>query len=221
MEGTTLPVQLTDSEDSIYPGFWKRFWAYLLDALIMGVFIIPSMFFFKMGKPLMYITWIAGYILAFITQAYCVVKWGASPGKLITKIYILKMNGEPVGWSEALKRYSVDYLIMLISTIFSIILMAKISNSEYVTFNFKTYVAKIIEIMPSFSAMSEISRAWVIINVVVFFFNKRRRLIGDYIAGTVVAERKYEEKIKTYFAEQKELWGQGSNAANEADKTVG
>ncbi|OGS18548.1 MAG: hypothetical protein A2219_08590 [Elusimicrobia bacterium RIFOXYA2_FULL_50_26] len=206
MKENILPLTLSDSEEIIIPGFWRRILAYYLDMLIMGIFSIPAIFLFKLGKPVLYLSWLFGYITIFFTQAYCVIKWGASPGKLIMKIFILKINGEPVGWSEALKRYSIDYIFMIINTVIGIILLTRISSSEFVALNIKTYAAKTAEIMPAYLSITSYLQVWSLINLLVFFFNKRRRVIGDFIAGTVVVKRKFEDSIKTHVEEQKALW---------------
>jgi uncharacterized RDD family membrane protein YckC len=53
------------------------------------------------------ISQLAGLIIALLFQVFLVKRFGGSPGKIILKMRITKLDGGPVGYKEAGIRYSV------------------------------------------------------------------------------------------------------------------
>jgi len=87
-------------------GFWRRFAAYLLDGLILNV--ISWRFFFILS----FLPYMLGYVigLAFFIGGiiYFPAFWvwqGATPGKMMMGIKIVKCDGNPIGVGRAILRY--------------------------------------------------------------------------------------------------------------------
>jgi len=97
-----------------YAGFWRRFVAYLLDGIILNI-----------------ISWILGFILSFLPYwlggvigivfaissiVYFPGFWvwqGATPGKMMMGVKIVKTDGSPIGIGRAILRY-VGYIVSAI-----------------------------------------------------------------------------------------------------------
>jgi uncharacterized RDD family membrane protein YckC len=112
-----------------YAGFWKRFFAYIIDAMIMGIvcLIIFLPFIFIMGISFMtepnfededaqvglvfalISTYAMAIFLAFIAQwlyfALMESKKGATLGKMALGIKVTDMNGNMISFGKATGRY--------------------------------------------------------------------------------------------------------------------
>ena len=112
---------------SEYAGFWIRFVAYLIDAVILvfAYWVFNIIWRLASGEgivggatdPLAMATetdWLLGIIVFFlIGVAYLVCFWawrGQTPGKMIMRIKILRTDGSEMGWGIAVLRY-LGYVI--------------------------------------------------------------------------------------------------------------
>lgn len=80
-----------------YAGFWPRLGSHLLDFLIMLPLITLvtwAAWHYRLFR-VYYV--IPGTIFGLFYNVYLVRRFGGTPGKLIVRIYIRKLNGEPVG----------------------------------------------------------------------------------------------------------------------------
>lgn len=92
-------------------GFWTRFWAYLIDLIVISSLVAITV------KPLFYFTgwedikilYIAPYKFAagFIFYGYFVVMtkiWGQTVGKMVLGIRVVSENEQPLTWGNILFR---------------------------------------------------------------------------------------------------------------------
>ena len=86
-----------------YAGFWRRFVAWIIDAIILGVITGILMAIFRtaswLGIPIGII-----YVIGFCTWR------GQTPGKMAMGVKIIKTDGSPIGIGRAILRY-IGYLI--------------------------------------------------------------------------------------------------------------
>jgi len=86
-------------------GFGERLVAYLIDAVIL--LVIDLLLLFVLGQP------VANILSFVITIAYYVGFWsqqGATPGKLVLGLEVIRQDGAPVDASTAALRY-VGYIV--------------------------------------------------------------------------------------------------------------
>jgi uncharacterized RDD family membrane protein YckC len=121
-------------------GFWWRSAAYIIDGAILGIiiFILASPFILvsMWSETINQTSWIIGFIILVnlaiglialgIIFCYTVIfegRWGRTPGKYILGLKVLKVDGMPIGYKEALLRnipkffgnfIIIDALIMVI-----------------------------------------------------------------------------------------------------------
>lgn len=121
-------------------GFWWRSAAYIIDGVILGIiiFILASPFILvsMWADTINQTSWIIGLVILVnlaigliilgVVFCYTVIsegRWGQTPGKYILGLKVLKVDGMPIGYKEALLRnipkffgnfIIIDALIMVI-----------------------------------------------------------------------------------------------------------
>ena len=90
-----------------YAGFWIRFGASIVDWLLLS--LLNLLFVYALGPIFLY------YIISLIAGiAYYVCFWGwqngQTPGKMIFRIRIVRIDGSPLTWGNALVRYLGYYV---------------------------------------------------------------------------------------------------------------
>jgi uncharacterized RDD family membrane protein YckC len=108
-----------------HAGFWIRFWAFVVDSLIVGVFgVIQGLFIFftSLNDNFLYgITFI--YIInltisQLILWLYCALfesgSWQATPGKKLMGIYVANLGGQRISFARASGRHFSKILSGLI-----------------------------------------------------------------------------------------------------------
>jgi uncharacterized RDD family membrane protein YckC len=107
-----------------YAGFWIRFWAYLIDSIILGAaryaITLPLGLetVFHVGQPL-WNAWfgIAPLISIVIGLAYYIYFWtqyGATPGKMVFGLKVVRPDGSPISNGQAVGRYFGYWLSAII-----------------------------------------------------------------------------------------------------------
>jgi uncharacterized RDD family membrane protein YckC len=174
-----------------YGGFWLRLGANIIDALIMIPFGILSMYIFLFGNSFFLI--LIQITMAIFSAAYVTVlhaKYGATLGKMAVGLSVRKLDLSPIGWDEAIKRSSVDYLFIVFTTLGQIITFLAIPIEELrnaTIWDFTRLVSahqsQIVSLAQSFYSL------WFWGEVIALLFNKKKRALHDFIAGTVVVEK--------------------------------
>lgn len=99
----------------------------------------------------------------------------------------MRTNGERIGWREAWWRSSVDLMFAALGVISSFVALAAISNAEYYGVGWLERAENLQAHAPAWLAWTATAGPiWIGSEVVVMLFNKRRRALHDFIAGTVV-----------------------------------
>ncbi len=102
----------------VYAGFWIRFAAYIIDAIIL--FIVGVVLAIAAGGT-------TGAVLQIVVGiVYTVGFWtaqGATPGKMAVGIEITTVDGEPIDFGRALLRY-IGYLASAIILLIGFLMIA-------------------------------------------------------------------------------------------------
>jgi len=91
-----LAIEYLRMGPKFYAGFWRRFGAFWFDFLITASFAFMIIYISNSDRLYYFYTIIPSYIFSFVYFVYFVKRWGATPGKIITDIKIISMNGTPV-----------------------------------------------------------------------------------------------------------------------------
>lgn len=177
-------------EEVEYAGFWKRCLAGLGDGLFSYVVIGPVMLIqIYCGKEL----YLAGDIVTpFLVSGitvYCLAKWGSSPGKYMVGIRVKTLALGKIGWKEALLRNSVLIVFQFAMVAWGFGVVMEIPSES---FSKMTYFQRGNLQMSTlgFKALLLLINAWTLSEMVVLLFNKKKRALHDFIAGTVVVVEK-------------------------------
>lgn len=188
---STAPVVLSVEGVRVYSDFWNRSAALVIDALLTaGV----SFTVYATLRPFMPI---AAMRLLFLTawlllmQVYCVRRFGGSPGKLLLKMRIVTMSGEPLTSRHALIRALPDYVLSTVSMLIATWALSQVDGGGFDALP----VTKRAELLAAAAAAIPVwirwplracQYAWGIGELAVFIDSYEKRALHDLIAGTVV-----------------------------------
>jgi uncharacterized RDD family membrane protein YckC len=163
-------------EETKYKTFWPRFWAGLVDGLIfipivylenllLGYFNVESF----ANEILVALFAFDIYIYSVLMHAY----FGKTIGKMFLGIRVLTIEENKISFKHAILRDIVPIFIMLIS----------ISSVLEIMFPQPMPSASI---SPIYFIITGFPLIWFLLEIVTMLFNKKRRALHDFIAGTVV-----------------------------------
>lgn len=188
------PEQPTTEARSKYASFWQRLGAYLLDVLILIPLMALHIWGGEQSRLFGAYYFIPGVIFGLWFHAYLVKRYGGTPGKLIVGIKISKLEGGPVGYREAVLRYSVLFVLGTISQVVLIQTTLGMSDIEYFALDWQERALRIQELAPNWLGwITLLTNIWIWGEFIVMMTNKKRRAIHDFIAGTVVVRAESDE----------------------------
>jgi uncharacterized RDD family membrane protein YckC len=188
-----LPVQFNGYP--VYAGFWKRFCAGLVDGFALMPLFALFMWIESFDKNLAILATIL-YTTLFSMYHICFnARFGGTLGKLAVGIRITKPDGTRMGWLEAWKRSAVDIVFAILALSVEIWALTQVSNEQYSTLAFTKRTLLLQSHYPSwFFIVMYLQQVWIWSEVVVLLFNKRKRALHDFIAGTVVIHKDFAEQ---------------------------
>lgn len=198
-----LPTSFSGLNDSIYAGFGSRLGSLLIDTLIYWPFILLIEYINGLSRTNYYFTFLISLSFLFFYHIYCVKKWGGTPGKLIMNIKILKINGKPVEWEQAILRHIVSIIYSVITTILICISISKISDDLFDKLSYVQRSMVLTSLSPvPIKALMWFNNIWVLSELIVLLFNQRKMALHDYIASTVVIKGKYYTRLQNWLDRQ-------------------
>jgi len=177
----------------VYAGFWKRFCSLWADFFILLPLIILLNWIEGLDKNLAILIAIPYSALFFLYHIYFNVRFGGTPGKLAVGIRITRPDGTKIGWTEALKRSSVDMAFAAVSIPIHIWALTQVDGGQYASSAFIERTRLLQQYYPAWFHFiySYLQQIWIWSEVVILLFNKRKRAIHDFIAGTVVIHKEF------------------------------
>lgn len=193
-----------------YAGFWKRSASILIDIAIFLPFIFLRFWCDSKSKTMGLVAAVLYSVFLAVYNVWFVAKKGQTPGKMVVGIKIVKVDGTDVTWKEALIRHALSIIFGIFFVMALFYAAAQIPDTEYVSLTWKARNQRIYELYPLwFGWVNTLSQAWTWSEIVVLLFNKKKRALHDFMAGTVVV---HTQKIETVTANQ----GADHDAANNA-----
>jgi uncharacterized RDD family membrane protein YckC len=175
-------------QEFTYGGFWRRLAALGLDAII---FAVPVGLGILWAESLSRYFWLfilpANAAIGFFYWIYLVRRFGGTPGKLIMGLRVLKLDGGPVGYWEAILRALPDMIFAVVSDIGSIIAAFSMTNDAYLSLGWQDLQAVLDNAAPPWCHWIDIANyIWTSSEVIVLLTNRKRRALHDFLAGTIV-----------------------------------
>lgn len=189
-----LPIRANGQK--VYAGFWKRLCAGWADAFVIMPLAILFAWLEGFDRTLAIIIMIPASILFSIYNVYFNARFGGTLGKLAVGIRIVKPDGSRIDWPEAWKRSSVDLVFAFVVLVVQIWALTQVDPDRYASLKWIERTQLLGKHFPAwYNSVSIFQQVWIWSEVVVILFNKRKRAIHDFIAGTVVIHKKFAEHV--------------------------
>jgi uncharacterized RDD family membrane protein YckC len=182
--------------DKKYAGFFVRILAGILDwaffILFLLIIFIIERIVGKISKNFWIIPQLVIVLFEFIYNIIIPKYFGGTLGKLMLKLKILKVNFHEIGFKESFLRYIIVLIWVIYNSIINIkgILYATeyLYNSLNSLGEWQNYL-KSVE--PKFTIITTIIiNIWIFSEYIILLFNKEKRGLQDYMAGTIVVNKK-------------------------------
>lgn len=189
-------MQTKGKPKSIYAGFWLRVGASLLDVIYTLPLIFSVQYLNGLGKNMYYYTCIPLLLFTLWYNTYLPKRYGGTPGQLSARITILRSDMKTIGWREAILRYMVLGVLNIAGIIITILAIQKANDDSLATMNWLQQSRYMMMLMPvAYKIYSWGINIWLYSDLFALLFNKRKRGLNDFIAGTVVVKKKYMYEI--------------------------
>lgn len=192
------PLEIEGITENLYAGFWARLGSLLLDGLFMAPILFLILFLNGFGKYVYFITFIPSLVFALWYNIYLPKKHGGTPGKLAVGIQIIRLDGEAIGWKEAILRHSVILALTLLSGILMTVCLLQVDETTFANLGWLKRSAYVMSFSPAFFMFYNwVNNIWVFGELIVLLTNKRKRAAHDFIAGTVIVRTEYLGQIRS------------------------
>jgi uncharacterized RDD family membrane protein YckC len=185
---SAAPSAVGDSHELVYVGFWRRLAAYGIDFAILLPYGLLNKQLLHTSRVAYLVSMVIGILIGIVFEVYLVKRFGGSPGKLIMRMRIAKLDGSPVGYRQASIRYSVLFLINVLMTTGWLMGLFSMTDLEYAAFASSRVPVRTLELLaPSwYQPLQTAGGIWVWGEFLVLLTNKKRRALHDFLAATVV-----------------------------------
>jgi len=175
-----------------YATFWQRFAAMWIDFFVLLPLMVIQGLLESVSKGAALALVIPMAVAYAAYSIYCHGRFGQTVGKRVMGIRVVRTTGERIGWREAWLRSSVEVFFSVLGVIGSFVALATIADADYYGVGWMQRAQNLVAHQPSWLSWTTWAmQIWVWSEVIVMLFNRRRRALHDFIAGTVVtAEQK-------------------------------
>jgi len=188
-------LEKNNDNNKIYASVLVRILSKIIDNIIYLIIFVPISMFFYIDN--IYYQIILTFPNKFIIQIYLIIFhtiYGASIGKLILGIRVVKSNFCKINLNIAIKRSSVDLFLSGLISITQIYTLLKISknNPEYNNLTSLSQGIIISDNQPILAKIiSFIALLWIGSKIILPLFDKKIRGPHDILSDTIVVYKKY------------------------------
>jgi uncharacterized RDD family membrane protein YckC len=175
-------------DDSLhrYAGFWSRLVAGLVDLIVFAPLIALVIWIQGLSRTAALAIVVPRALLAATYNIYFHGRWGQNLGKMVMGIRVVNVSGNPMSWKQAFLRFSVDVVLGAALAASSLVGLLHIAPASYLTLSWTERAQRIAELSPGYDFLLYATNVWVWSEIIVLLFNRRKRALHDFIAGTVV-----------------------------------
>lgn len=163
----------------MYAALWRRLIAAKIDLVLL--FVVAALITLPVGGGEFHhiYLFVITAVVEFLFYVYLVKRYGATPGKQLMRIRIVKVNDEAVSYREAFLRYLPELMFKICGALYILMHVLDIvgSSSDLDGGGFAAISYKPLEIAYVI---------WFLVDCVTILINQKKRAIHDFIAGTVV-----------------------------------
>ena len=180
-----------------YAAWWRRLGAFMIDGLIFFPFIILQMKLGRTSPRLHAASFIPTGLVAWFYWIYCHGRWGRTIGKYLTGTRVTAMDGSHITWRQAFLRSAVDIGLGIIGWCAVIPAHLGVPLEGYTELATRERFELIRSYWPAwYPVFMKVQQGWMWSEFVVILLNKKRRALHDFIAGTIVIQKKPTRRQK-------------------------
>jgi uncharacterized RDD family membrane protein YckC len=166
--------------------FWQRFVAMNVDFLVFVPLMLVQIWVESASRTAA-IAMVVPY--AALVQAYTIYghgRFGRTVGKWVMGIRVVRVTGEPLRWREAWLRSAVDLATAVVIASGKIMALMAMTDPEFYV-GWWACSKNLAAHEPAWAnGATWVGVVWCYAEVITMLFNKQRRALHDFIAGTVV-----------------------------------
>jgi len=179
-----------------YATFGQRFAAMCIDGLVFVPLMVAYQGLASVSRIAALVFTVLHAALGLVYTIYCHGRFGKTVGKWAMGIRVVRVTGEPLRWREAWLRSVFDVCFMTVSTLGWGVALISIADSKYYGVGWSARNVNLLTQEPVWAAWAaNVDSAWIGSEVVTMLFNKQRRALHDFIAGTVVVSERQREPV--------------------------
>jgi uncharacterized RDD family membrane protein YckC len=179
--------ELVPPSEMLYAGFWLRFFAGCIDFAVLLPPMAVSLYFEQKSRMFHLYAFLPTLVVWLWFHVYLVERYGGTPGKLLLKIRIAMADGSQVTLKAAALRYGAVFALSGLSSWAIILAALSMTDEMYFSLSYMERNRKLVEMAPSWYFMAIMAmETWLLIGFLTMMFNKKRRAVHDFMAGTVV-----------------------------------
>lgn len=175
----------------------ERIFASFIDFLVFIPFLSLNLFFIHLGLEYQCLSSILGIAIGYLYFVIYLHKYETTFGKRYQGLKIYGIDGSRITYNQCLKRYLGYNLIGIVQAILGCYYALNMSSNGY---DELSYLEKLKFIASNenqiLTFFGYVAQAWIFINLLFLLFDKNRRTLPDYFAGTIVG-KKLEDEINT------------------------
>lgn len=180
-----------------YATFWQRFGAMWIDFFVLVPLLFVAIWTQSISREVALILLVPMMAAFSAYTIYCHGRYGQTLGKMAVGIRVVRTTGEPIGWDEAWMRSSIDVMFATLGVVSSAIALIAIPDAQYHGIDWIERSQRLQALEPAWLAWTPLAtQIWVWSEVVVMLFNKERRALHDFIAGTVVTSDRRDSHVR-------------------------
>ncbi|WP_445454623.1 RDD family protein [Flavobacterium sp. 25HG05S-40] len=199
MTTNKIPLYIDNPNYSLYGNLGERIAAGLLDGVFLAPATIVMMYFNSMDLYNFYYTFVITQLIILGYYLYLPMRYGATPGKRVMGLTILKLDGSALSYRDAF----LKHLPMLFMGLFAFVVQCfAMASADATTFNSLSWIeqSKYLQSVGTFPSWIQLTviYSYSLSNLLLVWKNSRSRSISDWVAGTVVVYTKCLAKIEEY-----------------------
>ncbi len=171
----------------IYVGFWKRVLAVLIDVVIgwafMPITIQMMAWSFATRNIIPHLLWSIGWTVVLLGF---VVRLGGTPGKLIIGVRIVDSSGSFLFWGRAIRRIIFPSLLMSVNSHLQMLSTLNTLPASSPNLTFIEMGRLLNGYGQPFTMVAMVLAFTIYLDIGVILFNRKKRAIHDFIAGSYV-----------------------------------
>ena len=171
-----------------YAGFWKRFVAGWIDGFVM---LLPTIFLLwleSISRTWAFLVLLPATFMFSANEVYFHGRSGQTLGKKSQDIRVVNLGRAPISWKQAFMRSLVGIVPGLLTAVSTLVALSTMTDGDFTNLSWVELSEKKTQLSPYINQITVATLVWISSEVIVLLFNRKRRALHDFIAGTVVVE---------------------------------